>query len=127
MLNTFFVLVSNAKDPYLIHFIKGKDAIDAISYDVLAYMSKELLPQLKLVCVTSTLGIFYVQQPALAYPLFSESSSKKKRPGDDDTDKKYSPNKNNKNNNVNNNYNHKNNYNNYNTYNKNISNSDFID
>ena len=89
-------------------------------------MSKELLQQLKLVRVTSTLWNCFVQ-PALAYPLFPETSSKKKRPADDNTDKKYSPNKNNKNNNDNNNNNHKNNYNNYNTYNKNISNRGFTD
>ena len=85
--NMFSVFAANAKDPNLIRTLKGKDTIDVKSYDVVAYMSKQLLQQLQMVKITTTKGIIFAN-PSLTYPLFfPNSSSERKRISEYDNNK----------------------------------------
>ena len=67
--NMFSIFAANANDPHRIRTLKGKGTIDTKLYDVLAYMSKQLLQQLQMVKITTTKGIIFAN-PALTYPLF---------------------------------------------------------
>ena len=74
LLNTFSIFASNAKDPKFICILKIKDTIDAKPFDVIVYMSKQLLLQLQIVKITFTKGIIFVK-PSSHLPLFFEDSS----------------------------------------------------
>ena len=74
LLNTFSIFASNAKDPKFICILKSKDTIDAKPFDVIAYMSKQLLQHLQMVKITSTKCIIFAK-PSSHLPLFFKDSS----------------------------------------------------
>ena len=76
--NMFSIFAANAKDPNLIHTLKGKCTIDAKPYDMVACMSKQLPQQLQMIKITTTKGIIFAN-PALAYPLFFPDSSSERK------------------------------------------------